>query len=136
MLTIRYAGLLPCSPTCPQTSAMLGGAGSRLLAALASLPQLLPQFSHVGRQVKLPPGPIGAAAAAAAAAARDGAAWQHRQGARHGAGLRASQQPHSHDPLVPSHVSGRLAAHRMVSYRLRITGLYATAAPGPVAGAA
>ncbi|KAL4447779.1 hypothetical protein ABPG75_004998 [Micractinium tetrahymenae] len=116
------------------TSAMLGGAGTRLLTALASLPQFLPQFSHVGRQVKLPPGPIGRAAAAAGASL-DRAARQHRRGARHGGGLRASQQPHSHDPLVPSHVSGRLAAHRMVSYRLRITGLYAVAAAGAVAGA-
>lgn len=111
-----------------QTSAVLGSAGSRLLGALAALPLLLPKFSHVGRQVKLPPGPIGrAAAAAAAASSPDSSARQPRRGARHGGSLRASQQPHSHDPLVPSHVSGRLAAHRMVSYRLRITGLYATA---------
>ncbi|KAL4419133.1 hypothetical protein ABPG77_002646 [Micractinium sp. CCAP 211/92] len=122
------------SAVATMTSVVLGNAGSRLLGALASLPQLLPQFSHVGRQVKLPPGPIGRAAAAAAASC-DSAARQHRRGARHGGGLRASQQPHSHDPLVPSHVSGRLAAHRMVSYRLRITGLYAIAAASSAAGA-
>lgn len=87
---------------------MLNSTGARLLVALATLPhRLLPQLVHVGRQVSLPP----------SVPPRGGV------GSR-----RPAEQPpqRPHDPLVPSHVSGRLAAHRMVSYRLRIAGLYSS----------
>jgi hypothetical protein len=97
-----------CAPLL-QTLAVLGGAGSRLLAVLTALPRsLLPHLVPVGRQVVLP---ASAAAQLTHTAATAGA----------GAGRRP---PPPHDPLVPSHVTGRLAAHRMISYRLRIAGLY------------
>lgn len=73
----------------------------RLLAAVATLPShLLPHLVHVGRQISLPAGAVPRLPA----------------GRRHD------------DPLVPSHVTGRLAAHRMITYRLRIASLYTAAA--------
>lgn len=81
---------------------VLGGAGVRLLAAIATLPShLLPQHMHVGRQISLPAGAVPRS---------------------------APPHPHAHDPLVPSHATGRLAAHRMITYRLRIAALYIAAA--------
>ncbi|KAL4853938.1 hypothetical protein ACK3TF_005174 [Chlorella vulgaris] len=75
------------------TSSLFSGPGVRLLAAIATLPaHLLPQMRHVGRQISLPGGVV----------------------------QRSPGHLHAHDPLVPSHVTGRLAAHRMVTYRLRI----------------
>lgn len=83
-------------------SSVLGGAGGRLLASLAALPaHLLPRLVPIGRQVRLPRGGRELLSAPAAGA--------------------------PHDPLVPSHATGRLAAHRMISYRLRIGRLYAAA---------
>lgn len=81
-----------------QTVTTLGSTSARLLAALAALPtQVLPRLFHVGRIISLPP-----SVAAPATPPR---------------------LPHAHDHLAPSHVSGRLASHRMVSYRLRISGV-------------
>jgi hypothetical protein len=89
----------------PQTSTLLGGAGVRLLAAMATLPShLLPHLVHVGRQISLPAGAV----------------------PRPPAGR--SPRDLGDDPLVPSHVTGRLAAHRMITYRLRIASLYTVAA--------
>jgi hypothetical protein len=100
-----------CTPLL-QTLAVLGGAGSRLLAVLTALPRsLLPHLVPVGRQVILP---ASAAAQLTHTAANAGA----------GAGRRPPPPPPPHDPLAPSRVTGRLAAHRMISYRLRIAGLY------------
>ncbi|KAI3425041.1 hypothetical protein D9Q98_008419 [Chlorella vulgaris] len=82
------------------TSSLFSGPGVRLLAAIATLPaHLLPQMRHVGRQISLPGGVV----------------------------QRSPGHLHADDPLVPSHVTGRLAAHRMVTYRLRIVSLYTAA---------
>lgn len=94
-------------------STVMGGAGGRLLSALSALPhRLLPRLVHVGRQVVLPQ--------------RQAPAAQRRR-------RREAQAPApAHDPLgealCPTHVSGYLSAHRMVSYRLRLADLYGTAA--------
>ncbi len=100
-----------CSPPL-QSGSLLSSAGTRLLAALAALPShLLPRLVHVGRQVSLPP----------RSAAPPLCPMQHRQRQQRQPG---EQQPH--DPLCPLAVpAGRLSAHRMISYRLRIAGLYA-----------
>lgn len=92
---------------------MLSSAGTRLLGILAALPShLLPRLLHVGRQVSLPP----------RTAVPPPAQRQQRRKRRHQQQQR-EEQPH--DPLCPLAVpAGRLSAHRMISYRLRIAGLY------------
>lgn len=78
-------------------SSVLGGPGSRLLAALAALPaHLLPRLVPIGRQVRL--------------------------GAAQAPPSKAAAVPH--DPLVPSQAWGALRQHRVITYRLRIGGLY------------
>lgn len=102
----------PLPPSLPQAGGLLSGAGTRLLAALAALPShLLPRLVHVGRQVSLPPG-------TAMAHAKPHHKRRRQQ--------RRQEEGAAHDPLCPLAVpAGRLSAHRMISYRLRIAGLYA-----------
>ena len=105
----------PTLPPLPaQTSSILSTAGGRLLATLAALPShLLPRLVHVGRQISLPPGTTGP----------PGLERRRRRRPRQ---QRGQEEPQPHDPLCPLAVPpGRLAAHRMISYRLRIAGLYA-----------
>ena len=97
-----------------QTSTVVSSAGGRLFTALAALPaQLLPQQVHVGRQVLLP-------RSAPAGAASTTRRRQPRRQRFHAPGADAA-----HDPLCPQSVGGFLASHRMISYRLRVAGLYA-----------
>ena len=112
---------------------MLGGASTRILSALSALPRRLPLpgLVPIGRQVSLPrlaAAPTGTAGQQANPAATSGHNRHHRQ--RRRAHTTTSGAPAQHDPLAPTSVSGRLANHRMIAYRLRICSLVAAATAG------